>query len=221
VKITKVMGGVLEKLTKPREPNPITGNLFFPSWAGMCPRWIYYAKTIGTKVDKNTNYRFIIGNMAHEYFEKLISDNYDVAIEYPFQTDYEKIHISGRIDIMTEKGIIDLKTTNDLNTTKLPKYSDIAQVQLYLHFMNKKDGMLIYIDVNRLLLNRTSGHAFMEVRFNYDENIATNVLRKFEYVYEYYMRKTPPPMDNPFMNHSDIECQYCPFKEVCKNGINK
>ncbi len=92
---------------------------------------------------------FEIGNMYHNYVQQVIYPN--EIQEYPVQIEDDGWKIVGRVDLIVNGNIIDLKTVSNLPTE--PKIDHIYQLNVYLEAMNKPYGYITYIEKNPIAFN--------------------------------------------------------------------
>lgn len=87
---------------------------------------------------------FEIGNMYHDYVQKKIFP--DDVQEYPVQIELDDCKIVGRVDLIVNGNVIDLKTISRL--PEEPKIEHIYQLNVYLEALNKPYGFITYIEKN-------------------------------------------------------------------------
>ncbi len=120
--------------------------------------------------------------------------------------------ISGRADIVISDGkdlyIVDIKSMNSMIFKNLeePKEEHINQIQLYLHYLDPKKGILLYVNKDTQELK--------EFQFDYDSKIANKLIRQLKTLKTKIEANIIPKrlVDWP----RSWQCRYCSFAEVCK-----
>lgn len=186
---------------------------FFISEVGKCPRAIFFKfKKVPTEEIEPERLRvFDHGDLLHKMvLNPLESLGLVRASEIPIPP--QKI-ISGRADaiisINGEEYVLDIKSISGrLNFSKMekPMQEHVWQVQLYMHFFQKKKGILLYINKDT--------QEIKEFIFDYDEKLAKELLDWFEKIKEKIEKNLVPIrlVDWP----DNWQCQSCQFKEICK-----
>lgn len=119
--------------------------------------------------------------------------------------------ISGRVDAVVSDGkdlyVLDIKSMNGMifNNLKEPKPEHINQVQLYLHFLKQKKGILLYVNKD------TQG--LKEFFVDYNREIADPLLRDLQALKQRIDSDIIPCRlaDWP----QNWQCKYCQFKDIC------
>lgn len=184
---------------------------FYISDAGKCPRYIFFKFKQAPKRDLEPRILrlFDHGNYIHRLVTKALSDQKvlrgeEITVPTP---DY----VSGRADAVVKIGdkdyVVDVKSINGngFRSLKKPRQTYINQLQLYLHFLEIKRGILLYVNKNT--------QALKEFFIDYDSDLCQELLDNFQQIEEKIESNTVPPrLDNwP----SNKQCRYCDFKEVC------
>lgn len=120
--------------------------------------------------------------------------------------------ISGRADAIVtlnnELYVVDFKSMNSMVFRALtaPKEENVNQIQLYLHYFKIPKGILLYINKDTLELK--------EFLVKYDPQLANSLLKDLESLKEKLDSDIVPVRlpDYP----QNWQCQYCPFKDLCK-----
>lgn len=114
-----------------------------------------------------------------------------------------------KLDNCSEKlTLVDAKSIGDYPFKSVPKESNIAQMQLYMHSdwgrENKVDNaMLIYFNKN------TSDIKCIEI--SYDSGLATKLLNRLKLVWDYYLKDEIPPRE--YLAGCDWEADYSSYKD--------
>ncbi len=120
--------------------------------------------------------------------------------------------ISGRADIVISDGkglyIVDIKSMNSMifKTLEEPKEEHINQIQLYMHYLDPKKGILLYVNKDTQELK--------EFQFDYNPKIANKLLKQLKTLKTKIEANVIPEKlaDWP----RNWQCRYCQFSEVCK-----
>lgn len=184
---------------------------FYISDVGKCPRSVFFKfkNAPGEKMDPRILRIFEVGESFHRnIFNILYRLKIGLTTEVNIPT--QEI-ISGRADailcIDNKNYVLDIKSMNSMIFRKLtePKKENVYQVQLYLHYFNIKNGILLYIDKDQQNIK--------EFPVNYDEKLVLSLLRSFEDLKE-KIDSNIIPAKLPDYNQN-WQCRYCRFKEVC------
>jgi len=145
------------------------------------PDWILWnnlKNPTARKFDSKTKRILEMGDMIHQQFMKVFAAS---GILVASEIDIPKTElIHGRCDaIITDKVknyIVDIKSTNMWTYQKLTeaKPDDVVQVQLYMHFFNIHNGILIYC-------NKNDG-GIKEYHLTYNKDLCEDVLYKLQKV---------------------------------------
>lgn len=125
--------------------------------------------------------------------------------------------VSGRADAIlcmdNENYVLDIKSINSMLFRKLeePKEENIFQVQLYMHFFGIKKAILLYVDKDQQNLK--------EFSVDYDEKLCRDLMDKFYALKEKIEKDVVPERLSDYPKN--WQCQYCQYKDVCKNTENK
>ncbi len=184
---------------------------FYVSDAGKCPRYIFFKFKQAPRRDYKPRILrlFDHGDAIHRMITKALSDQgilrgEEVTVPSP---DF----ISGRADaiikIGNERYVVDIKSMNSHIFRKLkePRKTYRYQLQLYLHFLEIKRGILLYVNKNT--------QALKERYIEYDPELCENLLDSFKDLKKKIEKDIVPPR----LDHwpSNKQCRYCRFKEVC------
>jgi len=122
--------------------------------------------------------------------------------------------ISGRADailsIDSKLYVVDIKSMNSMafRHLKKPKEQHLYQVQLYLHFFNIQNGIILYVDKDQQKLK--------EFELDYDPDLAKNLMKGFLDLKEKIDNNIVPARCGSYPSKGG--CRYCKFKELCKKG---
>ncbi len=125
--------------------------------------------------------------------------------------------ISGRADAIVtlnnELYVVDFKSMNSLVFRNLqePKEENVNQLQLYLHFFKIPKGILLYINKDTLELK--------EFLIEYNPALVEKLLKELTELKEKIDANIIPARIPGWPD--DWQCQYCPFKEICKMAGGK
>lgn len=174
-----------------------------------CLRKQYYCYTQPVpEIDENTLRRFEVGNIFHEYFEKLLAQtNLYLSSEQLVQTKLDdKIVLQGHYDVMiTEgnlKGIIDFKTVKSFSYIPYNHHTD--QIQIYMFLTGCTFAYLTYMEKTYCGLYTES------IRFERDEAKIKELIKRVKRLHKALTKKQIPELVPTF------QCDYCEFSSICK-----
>lgn len=189
---------------------------FYVSEAGKCPRQIFFKfKNVPRKeMEAHILRLFDRGDQIHQLIMAPLLSTRDIQvvaseIDIPPQELFR-----GRIDaIVSDKKelyVLDIKSMNSMifKTLTEPKQENIAQIQLYLHYLEIPKGILLYVNKDSQELK--------EFLVNYDLNIVKPILNKFTDLKKKLDSNTVPSRIAAYP--IDWQCKYCQFREVCDMG---
>lgn len=184
---------------------------FYISDAGKCPRQIFYKfkKAPSKEMEPRILRVFDQGNYVHL---RLMRDLFSLGVVVASEVNIPPSEdVGGRADaivrIDNELYLVDFKSINSmiLKSMEEPKEDHILQVQLYLHFFNLKNGILLY--------EGKDNSQMKEFPVEYDKKIAKKILNDFGRLKLNVEKNLIPQQlaDYP----DNWQCQYCQFKELC------
>jgi CRISPR/Cas system-associated exonuclease Cas4 (RecB family) len=184
---------------------------FYISDAGKCPRQIFFKfkKAPQKEMEPRILRIFDQGNYIHL---RLMRDLFSLGVVVASEIDIPPTEdVGGRADaiirINNELFLVDFKSINSmiLKNMEKPKDDHILQVQLYLHFFNLKNGILLY--------EGKDNSQIKEFPVKYEKKIAKKILEDFARL-KINVGKNLIPKQMP--DYPDNwQCQYCQFKELC------
>jgi len=174
-----------------------------------------------------------LGRALHTAFEELIREENFEGVDVEFKFEDKELNIGGRVDLLGPDFIMDWKLVASryykdyqLSNPKYPPKSYVAEIMLYMHFLAKSEGALVFI-------NRDEPKERFLYRVNYNEPLANFILTRMKYLHEllefiisqvgealpepslrYDLVKDYLPAPEPEMD-SCIICSYeafCPYK---------
>lgn len=198
---------LLKKEKSKSEHKALQPNEFFASQAGVCSRKLWYEKKgYASEPEVKLLGIFEIGNILHEYVQKNIMSDNKHEIEYPIQIKEGDIVIRARIDALSDKEVIEIKSaTSFKDEITTPKPLNIMQTNLYLSKFPKHTGKLVYISKLNLLIT--------EFDIEFDKELYDITISKFFKCYEHLLIDELPELER-----SD-QCKYCEFAHTkCINN---
>ncbi|MDP2741695.1 MAG: Dna2/Cas4 domain-containing protein [bacterium] len=185
---------------------------FYITDAGKCPRAVFFKFKNAPREAMDARILRIFEHGEHIHrniFNILYRLRIGVTTEIPIPA--QEI-ISGRADailcINNENYVLDIKSMNSMIFRNLsqPKEENVCQIQLYMHYFNIKNGILLYIDKDQQNIK--------EFVVRYDENLVKSLLDGF------YDLKSKIDANNVPSRLADYpknwQCNYCQFKDICK-----
>ncbi|MEM3074846.1 MAG: PD-(D/E)XK nuclease family protein [Candidatus Pacearchaeota archaeon] len=189
---------------------------YYPSEIGGCLRKTWFSYKIQKDLDKEVLRIFEAGNNLHELITEILKSEKNPEIELleselPFKQDEGEFTISGRIDnlILTKdngkKIIIEVKSVKFLPNEA--KESHIQQLQLYMHNLKVKDGIILYIQKDNLKAKWFN--------FQYSEGEAEEIIKRFHGLHHCLKLNIIPPAEAKLIKNKNWMCNYCEYKEEC------
>lgn len=171
-----------------------------------------------------------LGRAIHSKMEELIAkgDFEGVEVEYKFENP--ELNIGGRADLVGPDFIMDWKLVasryyKDYQTPnpKYPPKGYIAELMVYMHFLNKPNGALIFI-------NRDEPKERFKYRVSYNQQFAEFILTRMTYLHnllEFIISKVGtalPPLEEryelvkeflPAPEPDQDTCVICGYEQFC------
>lgn len=156
----------------------------------------------------------LLKNLTKEYFE-VVFEQEKVKYGQLMDKNGNVVELSGAIDwaIKLDSGsdaltLCDSKSIADFPYKKAPKEEHIAQMQLYMHSewgrTNKvNNALLIYFNKNTCDIK--------VIEIPYDAELAANILKRFELVYDYYKKGIVPPRE--YFAGLDWQANYSSYRD--------
>ncbi len=175
----------------------------YVSEAGKCIRYVYFSRVIGQIEDKNKLPQVKNGKNLHKNFQDVMVKLFKeyIEVEKPVKFIRKNLILKGRVDILTESGVIEIKTCN-----RMPRYpyeNHLRQINIYMKLTNKTRGLLIYINQNN-----EEDRKYFEV--NFDPELFEEDMMRFEELMKAVENKIPPRKEPSPL------CKFCEYKEFCE-----
>ncbi len=184
---------------------------FYVTDAGKCPRAVFFKlkNAPRKKLDARILRIFEIGENFHRNIFNVL---YRLRIGVTTEVIIPKNElVSGRADailcIDKENYVLDIKSMNSMVFRRLkePKEENIYQIQLYLHYLNIKKGILLYIDKDR--------QEIKEFHVVYDAGLVKSLLKDFKELKKKVDSNIVPKRFSGYPKN--WQCMYCQFKDIC------
>jgi CRISPR/Cas system-associated exonuclease Cas4 (RecB family) len=185
---------------------------FYITDAGKCPRAVFFKLKNAPReaIDARILRIFEHGEHIHRNIFNILY-RLRIGVTTEISIPAQEI-ISGRADailcINNENYVLDIKSMNSMifrNLTQ-PKEENVFQIQLYMHYFNIKNGLLLYIDKDQQNIK--------EFAVRYDENLVKGLLDGF-YDLKSKIEANSVPARLPDYPRN-WQCNYCQFKDICK-----
>jgi len=186
---------------------------FYISDAGKCGRAVFFKfkKAPREEMEPRVLRLFDHGDSIHRLIMKPLLSIRDIHVVASEVNIPPKEIISGRADAVISDGktlyVVDIKGINGIifNNLKKPKPDHIDQIQLYLHFLKQKKGILLYVNKDTQELK--------EFIIDYSQERVKFLLKGLSELKKKIDSNIIPPRlpDWP----ENWQCRYCPFKEIC------
>jgi CRISPR/Cas system-associated exonuclease Cas4 (RecB family) len=186
---------------------------FYISDAGKCGRKTFFKfkKAPREEIEARVLRLFDYGDSIHQFIMRpLLSMRKLHVIASEVNIPPQEL-VSGRADAVLSDGkdlyVLDIKSMNSMVFKNLgkPKEEHIDQIQLYLHFLDPKKGILLYVNKDNQELK--------EFFVPYDQKRARALVKEFVNIKSKIDANIIPPRlpDWP----DNWQCKYCSFKEIC------
>lgn len=189
---------------------------FYISDAGKCSRQTFFKfkKAPREEMEARVLRLFDHGDHIHQLIMKPLLSMRNIHVVASEVNIPPQELISGRADAILSDGkdlyVLDIKSINSMVFKNLnePKEDHINQVQLYLHFLDPKKGILLYVNKDTQELK--------EFQFSYDSKRTKYLLSELADLKTKIDSDVIPPRIPDWPNN--WQCRYCAFKEICKIG---
>ncbi|MBZ9571825.1 PD-(D/E)XK nuclease family protein [Patescibacteria group bacterium] len=186
---------------------------FYISDAGKCSRAIFFKfkKVPREEIEARVLRLFDHGDSIHRLIMKPLLSTKEAHVVASEVDIPPRELIRGRADAVISDGkdlyILDIKSMNSMVFKNLnqPKKEHIDQIQLYLHYLDPKKGILLYVNKDTQELK--------EFLINYDSNRAQSLLKVLSDLKTKIDSNIIPPRIPEWPEN--WQCQYCQFKEIC------
>lgn len=184
---------------------------FYVTDAGKCPRSVFFKfkQAPCRDLEPRILRLFDHGNYIHELIIKALSG------QKVLRGDEVNIPannlVSGRADALIqvagEDYVVDIKSINSMGFRVLaePSLEYVYQIQLYLHFFQINQGVLLYVNKDTQDLK--------EFLIDYDEELCHRLLDGLELLGQKIAANRVPVRSGDWPSNG--QCRYCPYKEVC------
>lgn len=191
---------------------------FYASELGYCPLKLFFTFVHPKEPDPHTLQIFKMGDLVHEYIQRIVQDATDAEVEVPIRqlVDPERgIEIHGRIDILHEGVPYELKSSARIPSG--PYAHHVAQLNAYLKMLDRDVGYLVYVEKN------TFDIAQFEVRRNdYLWDATLDKIRAVHDAVEVVQNggSEGDALESLIPRVVDTwECRYCVYRDVCPRAI--
>src|SRR3990167_6699283 len=159
-------------------------NVYRMSNVSKCARALYLEHYHGrSPIDSETQKRFDDGIAIHEMIQNKYLSEYENSVkEFAVEISCNGFIITGHIDLILQNFVVEIKSIKTM--VKKPLNDHIAQINLYMHAANIKNGCLLYYAKD------TKQELLFSVR--YSRNMAFEDIGYFEMLYNSITRKHIP-----------------------------
>ena len=207
-----------------REYKPKGIGRYYPSEAGSCLRKVWYSYKYPTEIDPDLRKIFEMGNIIHDFIVEVLKSEKTPQVEllkseFPFKEKIEDFLISGRIDNLIKVKLsgtvylVEIKSTAGIKFVTEPSPHNIQQLQLYMHFIDIKNGLLVYVDKSNLKTK------VFEIK--YDKEKALDIIKRFKLLHKYLKEDILPRAESRIYEKSNWMCRYCEYKDRCYKDTPK
>jgi len=211
----KIIDDYLHREVRPRE-----GGRYYPSEIGNCIRKIWYSHKLPKEAAPDMLRIFHMGNMMHEIVVDILTSekNKDIVLlqtEFPIKLVVDGFTISGRADDLVlvkmsgKSVLIEVKSVGpeSLRYLNEAKGEHIMQLQLYMHATGVHNGMLLYIDRDRL---RTRSF-----EIQYSEDGIEKIFSRFREIHNHMSTGTIPVAEARMKENMKWMCKMCQWRDEC------
>jgi len=210
---------LIERLEKyfEREERVYVRDYFYVTEVAKCPRQIFYSAHGFPRppIDGQTARKLAVGDAAHQRIvQALYGLGIVVAAEAPIP---ENPLFHGRADVIVSLNgknyVVEIKTMHPYNfdqTALGPRRDHYLQLQLYLHYFDIPQGIL--------LEENKANQELREFVVERDDALIREVLAKFEALKQliFVEKKLPPLPDKSDWEYD--QCRFGPFVEFCQRN---
>lgn len=187
---------------------------FYITDVGKCPRSVFFKfKNLPReKMDARILRIFEHGELLHRNIFNILY-RLRIGVTTEVSIPAQEI-ISGRADAILciggENYVLDIKSINSMIFKKMisPKEENIYQIQMYLHYFNINQGILLYIDKDQ--------QEFKEFIVQYDSVLVNDLLTGMYDLKKKIEEDTVPSTLFDYPNN--WQCAYCQFRKICDIG---
>lgn len=196
-----------EELVKQAFKVKYPADTIFPSEVGVCFRKSYLSRTV--EFEKEISELYLdLGEQHHERIEEFFKEKLGCQTEVEIKDEIEGMKISGRVDIICNNDLIEIKTIG-YNFYKVKEFH-LYQVALYYYILRKQNYQIenvyiIYLNrINKEVKQVLIEHKLLEIYYQK----AVEWIRKLkEYLQEKDYRKVP--------GVNNYICKSCTLKQYC------
>lgn len=189
---------------------------FYISDAGKCPRQIFFKFKNAPRREMEAHILrlFDHGDSMHKLIMKPLLSTRNIHVVASEVNIAPQELVSGRADAIVSDGkkmyVLDIKSMNSMIFRNLnqPKEENVNQLQLYLHYFKIPQGVLLYVDKDKLELK--------EFLINYNPTQAQSLLNGLATLKEKIDSNIIPQRIADYPDN--WQCKYCQYRGVCDIG---
>lgn len=196
---------------------------YYPSSIGQCLRKQWFSFRNPKEAGPELLKVFEAGNLMHDFIVDVLKSEKTPEVELlesevPIKYQGSGFLVSGRVDDLIlvkanrKKLLLEVKSTKDIRYTKAPQAGHIMQLQFYLHAMDLKEGVILYIEKNTLQTR--------QFHVKYSKGQAYKILRRFETLHKSLAEDKIPRPEAREKKWMAWMCGYCEYAEECKNNLS-
>jgi len=202
---------------------------YYPSQIPYCLRKQYWDYIDPLPPSEESINVFFLGNLIHEAVEKILGEKISGKSEKQLLIPVDLrqgIFITGRADLVLENDedeitVVEIKTTNSLvykdkdgfKEKNEPSEHHIVQIMPYLYAFNAKQGIIVYIDRQRMKMKEFVVHR--------DWRMMEKIFERVRKLHEHIVKKKLPPPESMKDPRRRWECGYCQYKFRCYTDVLK
>lgn len=193
---------------------------YYPSEVGYCLRKVFYSYKYPKEVKPDLLRIFEMGNIIHDFVVEVLESEKNSHVEllkseFPFKEEVDDFLISGRIDNLillksdNKKILVEVKSTGDIGYVEGPKPHNVIQLQLYMHYLGIKNGILLYVG--------KKGLQSMVFNVEYDEEEAERIINRFRKLHRSLKEDNAPDPEGRMFDNMSWMCRFCEYEDRCYN----
>jgi hypothetical protein len=201
-----------------REVNKKQIGKYYPSEIGSCLRKIWYSYRYPQEIRPELIKIFEIGNILHDFVVEVLKSERNPEVEllqfeFPLKLEMDGFTISGRVDdlillkVNNVPVLVEVKSCQNVDWTRQPQMHHVMQLQFYMYATGVHNGILLYIDRERL-----NSKVFT---IPYDSELSERILDKFRTLHNSLVSDQLPKAEAKEDREIAWMCKFCEHREKC------
>lgn len=193
---------------------------YYPSEIGSCLRKIWYSYRYPQQTRPELLKIFEIGNILHDFVVEVLRSERNPEVEllqfeFPLKLELEGFTVAGRVDdlillkVNNIPVLVEVKSCQNVDWMRQPQMHHTMQLQFYMYATGVHNGILLYIDRERL-----NSKVFT---VPYDRETAEQLLNKFRILHQSLVDDELPVAEAKGDREIGWMCRICEHREKCDN----